>query len=107
MAGRYLDQQIPFIGINNAAAMQKILTVARADCRVKLMKNNYLSMIANYVASCDELSSVKKWKTEVRDYFGCGLQYTYNSIIGPVSANIHWSDYTHNVGFYFSIGYDF
>ena len=107
MAGRYLDQQIPFICINNAAAMQKILTFARADCRVKLMKNNYLSMIANYVASCDELSSVKKWKTEVRDYFGCGLQYTYNSIIGPVSANIHWSDYTHNVGFYFSIGYDF
>ena len=107
MAGRYLDQQIPFIGINNAAAMQKILTVARADFRVKLMKNNYLSMIANYVASCDEFSSVKKWKTEVKDYFGCGLQYTYNSIIGPVSANIHWSDYTHNVGFYFSIGYDF
>ncbi len=107
MAGRYLDQQIPFIGINNAAAMQKTLGVFRTDLRVKLLKNNYLSMIANYTASCDELSSLKKWKDEMKDYFGFGLQYTYNSIIGPVGANIHWSDYTRNVGLYFSLGFDF
>lgn len=107
MAGRYLDQQIPFIGINNAAAMQKSLGVVRADWRFRLLKNNYLSLIANYTASCDDLSSLKKWKDEVKDYVGCGVQYTYNSIIGPVSANIHWSDYTHNLGFYFSLGFDF
>ncbi len=107
MAGRYLDQQIPFIGINNAAAVQKSLGVVRADWRFRLLKNNYLSLIANYMASCDDLSSLKKWKDEVKDYIGCGVQYTYNSIIGPVSTNIHWSDYTHNLGFYFSLGFDF
>ena len=107
MTDTFLDQQIPFIGINNAAAMQKMLGVLRTDLRVKLLKNNYLSMIANYTASCDELSSLKKWKNEMKDYFGFGLQYTYNSIIGPVSANIHWSDYTRNVGLYFSLGFDF
>lgn len=107
MAGRYLDQQIPFIGINNAAAMQKILGVGRTDWRFKLLKNNYLTAIFNYALSCDELSSFNKWHDEVADYIGCGLQYTYNSIVGPVSANIHWSEYTHNVGLYFSIGFDF
>lgn len=107
MAGRYLDQQIPFIGINNAAAMQKILGVARADWRVKLLKNNYLTAIANYALSCDEISAFKNWDEDVAGYLGCGLQYTYNSIVGPLSLNVHWSSYTHNVGLYLSLGFDF
>ena len=107
MAGRYLDQQIPFIGINNAAAMQKILGVARADWRVRLFKNNYLSAIANYAVSCDEISAFKNWEEEVSGYLGCGLQYTYNSIVGPLGFNVHWSSYTHNVGLYLSLGFDF
>ena len=107
MAGRYLDQQIPFIGINNAAAMQKILGVARTDFRFKLLKNNYLTAIANYALTCDEISAFKTWRDDVSDYLGCGLQYTYNSIIGPLSFNVHWSTYTHNVGLYLSLGFDF
>lgn len=107
MAGRYLDQQIPFIGINNAAAMQKILGVARADWRVKLLKNNYLTAIANYALSCDEISAFKNWNEDVAGYLGCGLQYTYNSIVGPLSLNVHWSSYTHDVGLYLSLGFDF
>lgn len=107
MAGRYLDQQIPFIGINNAAAMQKILGVARADWRWKLFKNNYLSAIANFALSCDEISAFKNLDEDVAGYLGCGLQYTYNSIVGPLSLNVHWSSYTHNVGLYLSLGFDF
>jgi NTE family protein len=107
MAGRYLDQQIPFIGINNAAAMQKILGVLRADLRVKLLKNNYLSAIANYAVSCDEISEFKNFEQDVSRHFGCGLQYTYNSIIGPLAFNVHWSSFTHKVGMYFSLGFDF
>lgn len=107
MAGRYLDQQIPFIGINNAAAMQKILGVARTDFRFKLLKNNYLTAIANYALTCDEISALKTWRDDVSDYLGCGLQYTYNSIVGPLSLNVHWSTYTHNVGLYLSLGFDF
>lgn len=107
MAGRYLDQQIPFIGINNAAAMQKILGVARADWRVKLLKNNYLTAIANYALSCDEISAFKNLDEDVAGYLGCGLQYTYNSIVGPISLNAHWSNYTHKVGLYLSLGFDF
>ena len=107
MAGRYLDQQIPFIGINNAAAMQKILGVVRTDFRFKLFKNNYFTTIANYALSCDEISAFKNWNEEVAGYLGCGLQYTYNSIVGPLSFNVHWSSYTHNVGLYLSLGFDF
>lgn len=107
MAGRYLDQQIPFIGINNAAAMQKILGVARMDWRFKLLKNNYLTAIANYAVTCDELSDFDDWGKAVSDHFGCGVQYTYNSIVGPLCFNVHWSSFTQNIGFYFSLGFDF
>lgn len=107
MAGRYLDQQIPFIGINNAAAMKKIVGVARTDWRFKLFKNNYLTAIANYALTCDEIPQFSYWEEEVSRYFGCGLQYTYNSIAGPVGLNVHWSSYTHKVGLYFSLGFDF
>lgn len=107
MAGRYLDQQIPFFGINNAAAMQKILGVVRADWRFKLLKNNYLTAVANYAVSCDEISDFKTWDEDVAGYLGCGLQYTYNSIVGPLTFNAHWSSYTHKVGLYLSLGFDF
>lgn len=107
MAGRYLDQQIPFIGINNAAAMQNILGVVRMDWRLKLLKNNYLTAITNYAFTCEELSDFKNWDTDVAGHLGCGLQYTYNTIVGPLCFNVHWSSYTHNIGMYFSLGFDF
>ena len=107
MAGRYLEQQMPFIGINNAASMSKMLGIARADLRVKLYRNNYLTGIYNYAVSVDDLDDFNYWGTKVYDYHGFGLQYTYNSIVGPISANVHWSDYTHSAGAYVSIGFDF
>ena len=107
MAGRYLEQQMPFIGINNAASMSKMLGIARADFRVKLYRNNYLTGIYNYAVSVDEISDFNNWGSKVYDYHGFGLQYTYDSIVGPISANIHWSDYTNRAGAYVSIGFDF
>lgn len=107
MAGRYLEQQMPFIGINNAASMSKMLGIARADFRVKLYRNNYLTGIYNYAVSVDDIEDFNNWGTKVYDYHGFGLQYTYNSIVGPISANVHWSDYTHSAGVYVSIGFDF
>ena len=107
MAGRYLEQQMPFIGINNAASMSKMLGIARADFRVKLYRNNYLTGIYNYAVSVDDIDDINYWGTKVYDYHGFGLQYTYNSIVGPISANVHWSDYTHSAGAYVSIGFDF
>ena len=107
IAGRYLDQQIPFIGIDNAAAMQKIVGVVRGDFRVKLLKNNYLTAMTNYAVTCNELSDFDSMSEKVSGYFGCGVQYTYNSIVGPVGLNIHWSDYSRSLGFYLSLGFDF
>lgn len=103
LPGRYLDQQIPFVGINKLAAMKNILTVYRADLRVKIAKNHYLTAIANYVRTCDFLVSYAVGPGNI----GAALQYSYDTIFGPFSANIHWSDFTRKVGVYFSAGYNF
>lgn len=107
LAGRYLEQQIPFMGITNAAAMSRALGVARADLRFKLSRNNYLTAVYNYAVSANQLEDFDDWKGSVFDCHGVGLQYTYNSIVGPLSFNVHWSDYTNKIGAYVSLGFDF
>ena len=103
LQGRYLDQQIPFVGINQLAAMKNILTVYRADLRVKVAKNNYITAIANYVRTCDFIVSYAVGPGNL----GAGLEYSYDSIFGPLTFNLHWSDFTNKVGFYISAGYNF
>ena len=53
LPGRYVDQQIPFVGITNLYATKNILTVYRTDFRFRLAKNHYLTGIVNYARDCD------------------------------------------------------
>lgn len=103
LAGRYVDQQMPFVGITNIFAMKNILTVYRADLRVKLARNHYLTGIFNYARDCDYFSSYAYWP----GHYGAAVEYSFDTIFGPLSANIHWSDITRKVGIYLSAGYSF
>ena len=103
MPGRYVDQQIPFIGVNNLSAMKNILTVLRTDFRFKVLKNNYVTAIVNYARDCDRLEDYG-----VGDgYFGAAVEYSYDTIFGPLSFNVHWSNLTNVVGIYLSAGFNF
>lgn len=103
LAGRYVDQQMPFLGITNLAAMKNILTIYRTDFRFRLMKNHYITGILNYARDCD---TFKKYVVG-NGYWGAALEYSFDTIFGPLSANVHWSDLTGKVGFYLSAGYSF
>lgn len=103
LAGRYMNQQTPFIGINNCAPMGNILLNARTDFRFKFAKNHYVTGMFNYA---HDSNSFKEF-LDGGNWFGCGLEYAYNTIIGPIGGNIHWSNINNKVGFYLSIGFDF
>ena len=103
LAGRYVDQQMPFYGITNLSAMKNILTVYRTDFRFRLAKNHYLTGIVNYARDCDTFAGY----TAGLGYFGTAIEYSYDTIFGPISANVHWSDITGKVGVYVSAGYNF
>ena len=106
LRGRYLDQQMPFIGINHAAVAENFLTILRSDFRFRVAKNNYLSAIANYAVGFKDLDDISNFDRQ-HGTLGVGLQYSYDSIVGPISANVHWSEYNHKVGIYLSVGFDF
>lgn len=104
LAGRYLDQQTPFIGVPNARLMRNCLATLGLDMRVRFMKNNYLSAKLNLG---DTASDFKSLADADSFFFGVGAEYAYNSVVGPVKANLGWSTLTHSVGAYLSIGFDF
>lgn len=103
LAGRYIDQQMPFLGVTNLYAMKNILTVYRTDLRFRLARNHYLTGIVNYARDCDVLKNYAVGP----GHFGAALEYSFDTIFGPLSANVHWSDITGKVGFYLSAGYSF
>ena len=106
MSGRYLDQQIPFMGVTNAVVMSPILAVAGIDARYELLKNNFLTATLNVGNSNNSFADFLNISKDSA-FYGVGLEYAYNTIAGPLRADIHWSSITKDVGFYVSFGYDF
>ena len=106
MRGRYLDQQIPFIGVTNAAVMPPVLAIAALNLRWEFLKNHYLSGIVN-VGNAGENFSGFVDPARCTPLIGVGAEYAYNSIVGPIRADLHWSNISHSFGFYLSLGYDF
>ena len=103
LPGRFVDQQVPFIGVTNLVAMENIMTLFRTDFRFKVCRNNYLTGIINYVRGARTLPEYGS----VMGNFGAGIEYSYDTIFGPISANIHWSDFTNKPGVYISAGFNF
>ena len=103
MPGRYLDQQIPFAGVNYAMAMHNYLAMVRGDFRFRLFKNNYITLCANYAYSVRDLSDVKDTSMAL-GLLGAGLKYSYNSIIGPVDFGLHWRSRNSKVGAFLNFG---
>lgn len=103
LASRYVDQQMPFVGVTHLSAMKNILTVFRTDFRFRLARNHYMKAIVNYARDSDAFKDYGKGL----GYFGAAAEYSFDTIFGPLSANVHWSNMTGKVGFYISAGYNF
>lgn len=103
LPGRYVDQQMPFVGINNLSAMKNILTIFRTDFRFNVARNHYVTAILNYARDCDRFKDY----VQGLGYFGAAAEYSYDTIFGPITFNVHWSNLTNKVGIYLSAGYNF
>ena len=103
MWGRYVDQQIPFVGLGNSAFRRNCLAIARLDARVRVGNNHYFTLMGN--VGYDFVGFNKFAEGEFVS--GAGLSYAYNSIFGPLKLQLHWSSITQRVGAYLSLGYVF
>lgn len=103
--GRYIPQQIPFIGINYAEMFDPHILVGRVDLRKRIGRNHYLYGIVNYMRTGESFEYM--FNRLGSGYWGAGIKYAYNTPLGPLSMNVHWSDYNKRVGLYLNIGYYF
>ena len=106
IAGRYLNQQLPFVGSLYTNMVNNFAGIARFDVRFRLFKRHYVSGICNYMRHSDKIENYFD-SNESFDNWGFGLRYTIDSHIGPISLDGQWSDLTHSFSAYFSLGYKF
>lgn len=99
-AGRYVSQQIPFIGVQRPEVGNNALGVVRLDLRVELWRNHYVSAIGNYGYQTEGVKSIMNGE----HLFGGGVKYAYDSFLGPVSLLIDYSNRTSRAGVYLSLG---
>ena len=115
--GRYIDQHLPFIGVNKISFAFNNVAILRADIRTRLFKNHYLTAMVNYGRSAIDIenffkqSSTLQWE-EMYDYnasnwWGAGVRYSIDTKIGPVSFDVSSSNISRNVNLYFSLGHYF
>ncbi len=103
-AGRYMEQQVPYFGINGIAMSEPILATFSLESRVKVYKKIYASLLLGMVKQAQNFKDfTSSWK---HDFYSLGAQLSYDSFIGPIKLNYH---YTNGIGseVYFSLGYYF
>lgn len=105
-ANRILDQQITFAGLNAPVTAYRTLLTTGFNLRQQFNKRHYVTATAQIVMQSEEINDLFDVdKSQLN--FGFALEYAYNSIIGPLRANVHWSDLNKTIGFYLAFGLDF
>ncbi|MCR5013288.1 MAG: patatin-like phospholipase family protein [Bacteroidales bacterium] len=105
--GRYYEHQLPFIGVNSTMLGEEFVAVARLDLRYRFYSKHYLTLMGNVMRSVHNAGELLDLDEAGDDYYGFGLRYSYNSPIGPISFDVHYSDITSRWGSYFTLGYVF
>lgn len=100
VAGRYLSQQIPFIGVQHFELADNSLVVARLDFRVRLWRRHYVSLLGNYGKQSHDFGDIFSGE----DLIGCGFAYSFNSPIGPIGFMVDYSNVDKKAGLYFNLG---
>ena len=104
LARRYTEDQLPFFGINHVLPMQDYLADATLELRYSPADKLYFSALAGVLVTDDKIGGLITHP--LPDIFALGLQAAYDTIVGPVRFNIHWSD-TQKWGAYLGVGFDF
>jgi NTE family protein len=106
IAGRYMPQQLPFMGVGNVEIGADYTGIAGFRLRQRLSQNNYVSLVGNFgllIAKDANGGDNHQWS----HLYGAGVTYGYDSIIGPIEGTLCYSNRTKSVGIYINVGYNF
>lgn len=115
--GRYIDHQLPFIGVNKVSFAFNNVAIARADFRVRVHKSHYLTAMVNYARSSVDInnffneSRTLQWGNlydyNASNWWGAGVRYSIDTKVGPLSFDISSSNISRSINLYFNFGYFF
>ena len=102
-AGHYIGQQLPFAGMGNIESADNAFVAAGVKLQQRVMDNNYVVMRAVLAMDADKVRNL--YESPIAH--GYQLSWAYDSMFGPVNANIGYSSITRKVFFYLNLGYEF
>jgi NTE family protein len=99
----YTPTHIPFYGLNYIEWQKRTVTIARLQTRYRLGKSHYITGIFNIGNDGDGVEEVLK----TTPMLGYGINYSYDTFIGPLGLTISTSNIKPKPTIMFSIGYIF
>ncbi len=106
VAGRYMDQQIPFVGIHHMEEANRSLVTFHAEVRARIVTHHYVSLKGAYGLQNKNFFGMFTQAARKDDLWGVGIKYAYSSPIGPISLQFDYSNVS-RFGVYFSLGKTF
>ena len=101
--GRYLPQQMPFPGIGRAEVAENAFVAAQLKGQLKVIKNGYVIAKVAAAQQADKIKNVMSAHT----MWGTEVGAAYQTLLGPISADLGWSNRTKEFRFYISLGHTF
>lgn len=101
--GHYLDEQMPFAGVNNLEMAYDKLAAFQLQTQYNLTANNLILLRVVAGQDADKAKDMLKHKTML----GAQLSYYYNSIFGPLGGSIGYSNLTKRFYYYINLGFVF
>ena len=101
--GHYVEQQMPFAGIGNMEYVDHQFVAAQLQAQERIGSNSYVLLRVAGAQQADHLRNLLDRST----LLGGQIAYYYNTIIGPVGANVGYSNRTKKPYFYLNLGYEF
>jgi len=105
-SSRILEQQIPFVGLGDAVACQRLVSTAGLTLRVNVIGKHYVALLGQALHQSDELYS-HLLADRSSSALGLGIEYAYRSPVGPLRLIGHWSSFDHKFGLLLNLGVDF
>ena len=109
ISNRYIEGQIPFIGLGNVYEAGPYTAVANLGMRLRLLDRMYITATGGYFREAD--SPGEFFSTVLPTMWGAGLEVAYNTKAGPIKVLGTWCDrmrdFNQDSGLYISFGFDF
>jgi NTE family protein len=99
----YFGNYLPFAGLKRMEINADKAAFACLDLRVRMWEKIYTTLISNFGAYYDQISTEPGWNFMI----GGGLSVSYDSVVGPVELILSTSNLNNKLTPYFSLGYYF